>query len=89
MSENVIEWLRGDSTVTVTFCSNNKYNSKVRKLAEQFPNDVEIVADNNDGSIMAHVPLKFIKLSAPKQVSEETRELLRERLARVREKENV
>ena len=80
MNENVIEWLRGDSTVTVTFCSNSKYNTKVRRLAEQYPNDVQIVAENVDGSIVAHLPLKYIKVSAPKQVSEEVKEASRERM---------
>lgn len=78
MKENNIEWLNGQQTVTVTL-SQGKFINKVKKLAEQ-REDVEIVAENKDGSICAHLPLKFIKISAPRQLTEEQRERARERL---------
>ena len=76
MNENAIEWLRGDSVVTVTLCSNSRYNSKVRKLAKEHPEDVQICDENADGSIVAHLPLKYIKISVPKKLSEEQIEKL-------------
>ena len=80
--ENVIEWLRGDKEVTVTFANRTKFNTKVRKLAEKYPDKVEIVADNRDGSIVAHLPLNWIKVAKPREVnlSEEQRIALGERL---------
>ncbi len=78
MKENNIEWLNGQQTVTVTL-SQAKFINKVKRLAEQ-REDVEIVAENSDGSICAHLPLKFIKISAPRQLTEEQREQARERL---------
>lgn len=78
MKENNIEWLNGQQTVTVTL-SQGRFINKVKKLAEQ-REDVEIVAENSDGSICAHLPLKFIKISAPRQMTEEQREQARERL---------
>ena len=85
--ECVIEWIRGDKEVTVTFASHTKYNTKVRKLAEQNPEDVKIVAENPDGSIVAHLPLSYIKVNKPKQMnySEEQKEAMRERLKSARE----
>jgi len=85
--ENVIEWIRGDKEVTVTFANNTRYNNKVRKLAEEYPDDVKIVADNKDGSIVAHLPLTYIKVSHPRQVNytEEQREKLRERFKSIRD----
>ena len=82
MRENVIEWLNGQQTVTVTF-SQPRFINKVKKLAEVH-SEVKIVAENSDGSICAHVPLKFIKLSAPRQMTEEQREQARERLKNAR-----
>lgn len=82
MRENVIEWLNGQQTVTVTF-SQPRFINKVKKLAETNP-EVQILAENTDGSICAHVPLKFIKLSAPRQMTEEQREQARERLKNAR-----
>ena len=67
--ENVIEWVRGDKEVTVMFCSNNRYNIRVRKYAEEYPDDVKIIADNRDGSIVAHLPLSWIKVSKPREVN--------------------
>lgn len=78
MKENNIEWLNGQQRVTVTL-SQAKFINKVKRLAEQ-REDVEIVAENKDGSICAHLPLKFIKISAPRQMTEEQREQARERL---------
>lgn len=77
MRENNIEWLTGQQTVTVTF-TQPRFINKVKKLAETHEG-VQILAENSDGSICAHVPLKFIKLSAPRQMTEEQREQARER----------
>ena len=78
MRENNIEWLNGQQTVTVTL-SQGKFINKVKRLAETHE-DVEIVAENSDGSICAHLPLRFIKISAPRQLTEEQKEQARERL---------
>lgn len=77
MTENVIEWYTGNDTATVTFAQ-GKYKTKIRKLAEQHPDEVEIVAENKDGSICAHVPLSYLRLFRPRDVSEEERERLRQ-----------
>lgn len=78
MKENVIEWLNGQDTVTVTL-SQGKCINKIKKLAESHA-DVKILAENSDGSILAKLPLKFIKISAPRQLTEEQRQQARERL---------
>jgi U3 small nucleolar ribonucleoprotein component len=83
MNENVIEWLKGQNRVTVTL-SQGRYISKVKKLAEKYPDEVEVVAENKDGSIVAHVPLRYIKISRPKEMTEEQKQKAAERLQRVR-----
>lgn len=57
MNENVIEWIRGDKVAGVTLTSGRLAN-KVKKLAET-REDVEIVAQNKDGSIFAHIPVSW------------------------------
>ena len=84
--ENVIEWIKRDKEVTVTLANGTKYNSKVRKLAKKYPDEVKIVADNSDGSIVAHLPLSYIKISHPKVMSEESKMKAAEILKSVREK---
>ena len=86
--ECAIEWLRGDKVATVTFPSANRYNSKVRKLAEEYPDDVKIRHENKDGSIVATIPVSFIKISpkrAGREMTEEEKRIAGERLKKCRE----
>lgn len=62
LRENCIEWLNGQSVVSVTL-SQKRLVSKVKKMAEKHPDLVTILAENDDGSIFAHLPLKAVKLS--------------------------
>lgn len=71
MIENVIEWLTGDTIATLTL-SKGKMQNKVLKLHEKYPEEVEIVARNKDGSILVHLPLDWIKIYSPREYSEET-----------------
>ena len=83
--ENVIEWVRGDKEVTVTFPGSTKFNNTVRKLAEKYPDEVKIVAINKDGSIVGHLPLKYVKISHPRVLTDEQKQAAADRLSRVRE----
>ena len=60
--ENVIEWVRGNKTATVTF-QVGRYATRIKKLAEKYPEEVQICHTNNDGSIVAHIPVKYIKIN--------------------------
>lgn len=60
--ENSIEWVTGDDTITVTL-TQRKYITKLRKIAAKWPSLVSILAENADGSILARLPLKALKLS--------------------------
>lgn len=77
--ENAIEWINGQNRVTVTL-SQGRYISKIKKLAAKFPNEVQIVAENEDGTILAHIPLNYIKINrASRDLTEEEKEMLAER----------
>lgn len=83
MNENVIEFLKGAETATVTFCQ-GRYISKIKKLAEKFPDECEIVAESPGSSIMAHIPVKWIKINnaskTNKEYTEEEKQIMRKRL---------
>lgn len=64
--ENAIEWINGQNRVTVTL-SQGRYISKIKKLASKFPDEVEIVKENKDGTIVAHIPLGYIKINNSKR----------------------
>lgn len=92
--ENIIEFIKGSDTATVTF-TQGRYITKIMKLAERFPEDVQI-CDVNKGkngevkSIVAHIPVKAIKINIidRKEMTEEEKDALRDRLAKVRESKN-
>ena len=62
LRENVIEFLKDSKTATVTFCQ-GRFVTKIKKLAEKYPDEVKITTENRDGSIVAHVPTSYITLS--------------------------
>ena len=84
--ENVIEFLRGSKTATVTF-TQGRYITKIRKLAEKYPDKVQITAENKDGSIVAHIPVKAIKINIieGRELTEDEKKVMAERFAKYRE----
>lgn len=82
--ENCIEFLRDAKVATVAF-SQRKYITKIKRLAEEHPKECVIVDENYDGSIVAHIPTKWIKISPPKQVSDEFREQASQRFKEMHE----
>ena len=87
-NENCIEFLNNQHSITVSFCM-QKWINKVKKLHEEYPNDVKILAENADGSICAKLPIKYLKISAPRKVSEEQRQAASERFKKMRENNNA
>lgn len=80
VQDNVIEFLKGDKTATVTFCQ-ARFITKIRKLAEKYPDECQITHENKDGSIVAHIPVKWIKISrVERHLSDEQIEIARERV---------
>lgn len=88
VNECVIEFVRGDKTASVTAASSTRLNGRIKKLAEQFPEEVQILSTNEDGSIFAHIPVRFIKVGAPRKVemTDEQKAELAERFRQTRER---
>lgn len=86
MRENCIEWIEGDSRITIT-TYHRKFINKLKAISEEKPEEVEIIKENKDGSICVHAPLEFLKIGPKKSynLSEEQKQELRERCARMRE----
>lgn len=77
ISENTIEFVRDSKRATVTF-SQGRYITRIKKLAESHPEECQIVAMNKDGSICAHIPVKWIRINPSMNLTEERRERLSE-----------
>ena len=79
--ENNIEWLVGQDTATATL-TQGRYITQLKKLAEERPEDVRIMEENKDGSILVQFPVKYLKIRAPRVLTDEQREELAERAKR-------
>lgn len=77
--ENMIEWLRGQSVAVVTI-TQERFKTRLDHLAKERPEECQIIARNNEGSIFAHVPVSWVKISPPREVSEELKQQARERM---------
>lgn len=71
-TENVIEWIRDEKRATLSL-SQRRTISRVKQLAESHPEECQIVAENKDGSICAHVPVDWIRINPGKELTEEQR----------------
>ena len=89
-NENMVEFISGARTATVTF-TNPKHIRKIKELYEEHKEDFKYFKLNKDGSVCAKIPLKWIRLSAgrtvtKREMTEDQKQALRERLAAGREK---
>lgn len=71
--ENVIEFVKGNEIAAVTFCQ-KRYKSRIKKLAAEHPEKCQIVAENQNGSLFAHIPVSWIKINPSRRLTEEQRE---------------
>ncbi len=86
--ENVISFLKGSKIATATF-SQGRYITRIEKLAKKHPDKVQIVARNKN-SIVAHIPVKAIKINIieGRELTEEEKERAKETFAKYRENKN-
>ena len=92
-TENMIEFISGTRTATVTF-TNQKHINRMKNIYKERKDEFKYFKENDDGSVCAKIPLKWIKVnpgSLPgtgkkREMTEEQKEELRKRLAAGREK---
>lgn len=90
LRENCIYWLQGDKTATVNFLQGSRYASRLRKMKEKYPDDVEIFEDN-ERAILGAIPVKAIKVSIIKgqEMSEERKAQMSEILRNARRSKGI
>lgn len=78
----------GDGYCAIT-TAEKKFVNKIKKLKEQYPDEIKIIAENDNGSIYAHVPYDwFVFPRPPKKINytPEQRAAIAERLKGSRSK---
>ena len=83
--ENVIEFLDDEKEAMLTL-SKQRYITRVKKLAESHPDEVYIY-QNPDGTIFAKVPVRWVKISPPREMTDEQREMASKRMSELRERQ--
>lgn len=84
-NEIAIEWIRGSKVATISAYTGSKIKGRIMKLKESNPDEVD-VHENKDGSICAHVPIRWVKISPPRQMTEEQKIAAGERMRQLHEK---
>lgn len=82
-TENAIEFIKHSRRATVTF-SQPRYISRIKKLAEKYPEECEIVSVDrisDEGEILcAHIPTAWVRINPGKDLTEEQRNAIGKRL---------
>ena len=84
--ETVVGYIVADDYASFT-SAETKWINKILKLKAEHPDQVDIKAypENNQGYIYAHLPKKWLKVSPPRQMSDEQKAAAAERLRAMRE----
>lgn len=65
--ENVVEWIQGSKTVTCTL-ARNRISTHLLKMAEKYPDEVQVDVVNKDKTYVFHVPLSWVSIRKPRRV---------------------
>lgn len=84
IKETSIDRIQGETSCSV-FTSELKFINQIKKWAQKHPDKVSIIAENNDGSILAHVPNEWFNFVGPKKQYNLSQEQREARAARMRE----
>lgn len=86
LKETVVGYI--DSDKHASLCSGErKWINRILKLKADHPDEVSIkeYPETNHGIILAHFPKKWLKISPPRQMSDEQKTAMAERLKAIRE----
>lgn len=89
MNEFAINWLKGYDYAEVTVPASTALKNKLLRLSKERPDEVTNIIENKDGSMVCHVPVRWVKVSPPRFVSDGQREAARQRFAKVREQNGM
>ena len=87
--EGCVNWLSEDDLVSVTVFE-KKFNNQIEKLVDAHPDEVRIVAVNEDGTMVAHLLKKYVHVNfserAKREMTEDQKAAAAERMRAMRQK---
>ena len=88
MNETSVERIQGEEYCTV-FTAERKFINQLKEFSTKYPGQVNIIKENEDGSILAHVPsswFRFVKPPTKRNFTEEQKQAMAERMKKARMK---
>ena len=76
----IIDFQNGSKLCTVSM-KRKKWVNYLEECAKKYPNEVQIQYRNKDGSIVAYMPLSYLRIKRPFEYSEEQKKAFAERAA--------
>jgi len=67
--DNAIEFLTGEEVATVT-ATQKRLKNRLQRLKKERPNEIDMII-NKDGSICAHIPVRWVRIQPNHVMSEE------------------
>lgn len=69
-AENVIEWVKDDKRATLSLSQRHTI-TRIKELAEKYPDKCEILTENKDGSLYAHIPVEWVRINPGMNLTDE------------------
>lgn len=88
MNETSVERIQGEEYCTI-FTAERKFINQLKEFSAKYPEQVDIIKENEDESILAHVPsnwFRFVKPPTKRNFTEEQKQAMAERMKEARMK---
>ncbi len=85
--ENGIEFIKDAETVVAQF-SQGRFKTRLKRLAAKHPEECQILAENPDGTLLAHIPVEWIRINPGMELTEEQKQKRAEAMLRNRNQVN-
>ncbi len=85
--ENGIEFIKDAETAVAQF-SQGRFKTRLKRLAAKHPEECQILAENPDGTLLAHIPVEWIRINPGMELTEEQKRKRAEAMLRNRNQVN-
>lgn len=85
--ENGIEFIKDAETAVAQF-SQGRFKTRLKRLAAKHPEECQILAENPDGTLLAHIPVEWIRINPGMELTEEQKQKRAEAMLRNRNQVN-
>lgn len=82
--KDCIHYAPNSKKLMTCFFTRKRWINKVVQYSEQYPDEVQIKHVNKDGSIIAHVPVDYLRISRPPKLSDDEKQRRAELLSQIR-----